>query len=191
MTACRLNADNQRLRELWDGELEHDMDGDPVDLMVQEMPRLRRYAHYLTRNAADADHLSQESLATAIAKVDRWRPGTNMRAWLFTIQRNLFITGLRRARRAPMVYDINAMNDGPGTPPRQEHRLFLQEVKNGIGKLSIEHRQVIDLVVARGLSYEQAAAKVSVPIGTIRSRLSRARDTLKFAFSDDHLGQAV
>lgn len=156
--------------------------GNPVELMVKEMPRLRRYAQYLTRNPADADDLSQESLATAIAKVDLWRPGTNMRAWLFTIQRNLFITWLRRATRAPMVDDPELASSGSSAPPRQEQGLYLQEVEKGFGKLSHEHRQVIDLVVLGELSYEEAAAKIAVPIGTIRSRLSRARETLKYSF---------
>jgi RNA polymerase sigma-70 factor (ECF subfamily) len=155
-------------------------DEDPVSLLVKEMPRLRRYAQYLTRNPAEADDLAQESLATALAKIDLWNHGTNMRAWLFTIQRNLFITAIRRATRAPFIDDPNVIEETAGTPSGQEQNLYLGEVEEVISKLRGDHKEVISLVVFGELSYEQAAAMIAVPVGTIRSRLSRARQALKY-----------
>jgi RNA polymerase sigma-70 factor (ECF subfamily) len=155
---------------------------DILQQIEQEIPRLRRYARYLRREPDHADDLVQECLSRAIAKIDTWQPGTNLRAWLFVILRNCHINEIRRERRFLSIDD-----DTPGTEPTltvpgsQETRVALAEVRNAYLSLSEEHREVLLLVAIEGLQYEEASAILDVPLGTVRSRLSRARQALRQA----------
>jgi RNA polymerase sigma-70 factor, ECF subfamily len=139
-----------------------------------EIPRLRRYARYLSREPDHADDLVQECLVRAIAKVHTWQPGTNLRAWLFVILRNCHINEIRHEQRIePLAEPLLATSGDPETS------LALSEVRTAFLSLSQEHREVLALVVIEGLQYQEAAAILEVPLGTVRSRLSRARDALR------------
>jgi RNA polymerase sigma-70 factor (ECF subfamily) len=156
-----------------------------TDVLVQieqEIPRLRRYARYLRREPDHADDLVQECLSRAIAKVDTWQPGTNLRAWLFVILRNCHINEIRREQRIVSIDDESPAS-GPTltVPGSQETRVALAEVRNAYLSLSEEHREVLLLVAMEGLQYEEASAILNVPLGTVRSRLSRARQALRQA----------
>ena len=133
-----------------------------------EIPRLRRYARALTRNATEADDLVQETLVRAVHKQHLWQPGTDLRAWLFTIMHNQNVNAVRRAIRDNATVDLE---DCSRTLTRQ-----LRELERALGELPEEQRQVILLVGLEGMSYEAAATIMKVPVGTIRSRLSRGRD---------------
>jgi RNA polymerase sigma-70 factor, ECF subfamily len=148
----------------------------------QEIPRLRRYARYLRREPDHADDLVQECLSRAIAKIDTWQPGTNLRAWLFVILRNCHINEIRREQRIVSIDDESPAS-GPTltVPGSQETRVALAEVRNAYLSLSEEHREVLLLVAIEGLQYEEASAILDVPLGTVRSRLSRARQALRQA----------
>ncbi|NJO37085.1 MAG: sigma-70 family RNA polymerase sigma factor [Rhizobiales bacterium] len=151
--------------------------------MEAEIPRLRRYARFLVGNADRADDLVQDCLTRAITKIDSWQPGTNMRAWLFVIMRNGYFNELRRKSRSPIIEDSEAM---PAvTPGNQEAHLALQEVRRAFLQLSEEHREVLLLVAIEGLAYDEAAGIIGVPIGTVRSRASRARAALRQAVDGD------
>lgn len=144
-----------------------------------EIPRLRRYARYLTRDIDQADDLVQDCLTRAIAKIHTWQPGTNLRAWLFVILRNAHISEVRRCIRMPFGTstaedDLRLVISGG-----QEASLELLEVREALDELSMEHREVLHLVAVEGLKYEEAADVLGVPVGTIRSRLSRARSALR------------
>jgi len=145
-------------------------------LVEQEIPRLRRYARALTRNADRADDLVQDTLLRAIAKAHLWQAGTDLRAWLFTVMHNQHVNAVRRAMRDDNTVDIDqslaATTDPTGS--RQLH-----ELDRALGCLPEEQRAVILLVGLEGMSYETAAEVLSVPIGTVRSRLSRGRDALR------------
>jgi len=145
----------------------------------EELPRLRRYARYLARDPDQADDLVQECLLRAIARIDSWEPGTNLRAWLFVILRNIFISELRRAGRAPTEGAIEDEHPGLAVSGRQETRMALVELQKALDMLSSEHREVLLLVAVEGLKYEEAAEVLAVPVGTVRSRLSRARSALR------------
>jgi RNA polymerase sigma-70 factor (ECF subfamily) len=152
------------------------------DLLLRieaEIPRLRRYARHLTRGHDRADDLVQDCLARAIAKRDTWEPGTNLQGWLFTILRNGYISEFRRySRRGPEL----ELAEGDGrcaVKADQEMRLHLQEVAAAFDVLSSEHREVLQLVAIEGLKYEEVAKILGVPVGTVRSRLSRARAALR------------
>jgi RNA polymerase sigma-70 factor, ECF subfamily len=149
-----------------------------------EIPRLRRYARYLARDADRADDLVQECLTRAIAKVDSWTPGTNLRAWLFVILRNCHINEVRRGQRTSLVGEMSSDYEVLPTPASQEAHMNLLEVRDAYLNLSEEHREVLLLVAIEGLQYEEAAEILQVPVGTIRSRLSRARQALRDALDD-------
>jgi RNA polymerase sigma-70 factor (ECF subfamily) len=152
---------------------------DTLQLIEAEIPHLRRYARYIRHEFDHADDLVQECLARAIAKIHTWQPGTNLRAWLFVILRNCHIDEVRRSRRMVSVDDSVADAPSLTTPPDQETRVALSEVRSAFLALSEEHREVLLLVVIEGLQYEEAAAILRTPVGTVRSRLSRARRALR------------
>jgi RNA polymerase sigma-70 factor (ECF subfamily) len=156
-----------------------------LDLIEAEIPRLRRYARYLARDADRADDLVQECLMRAIARVDSWAPGTNLRAWLFVILRNCHINEVRRGQRISLVGETTTDYEVVPTPASQEAYVSLLEVRDAYLNLSEEHREVLLLVAIEGLQYEEAAAILEIPVGTIRSRLSRARQALRDALEGD------
>lgn len=119
----------------------------------------------------------------ALANLQRWQPGTNLRAWLFVILRNIYINGKRRSNRSPIVGDSDCDYANYGNSGNQESRQELLQLQAAFNKLSVEHREVLTLVTIEGFEYEEAATILSIPIGTVRSRLARARITLKGLFN--------
>ena len=154
---------------------------DVFDGIEAEIPRLRRFAMVLARNPDRADDLVQECLTRALTRIDSWKPGTNLRAWLFTILRNVHLNDIRREGRAPFV-----ANPGEGEAEgfkiaSQEADVALRELGQILGCLSSEHRQILMLIAVEGFAYEEAAHICDVPVGTVRSRVSRAREALREA----------
>ena len=149
------------------------------DLIEREIPRLRRYARALTRSADRADDLVQETLLRAVAKAHLWQQGTDIRAWLFTIMHNQYVNMVRRAIREEATIDIEQMSSSlvATTDPTASRQL--RELERALGRLPGDQREVILLVGLEGLSYESAAQILGVPVGTVRSRLSRGRDALR------------
>ena len=148
-----------------------------------EIPRLRRYARHLTRDVDRADDLVQEALMRAVAKVHTWQPGTNLRAWLFAILRNTFISELRHRAREPAS---DRADDHPslGVKGTQDERMALVDLQRAFDRLRVEHREILLLVAIEGLPYDEAAGVLGVPVGTVRSRLSRARTALRAGLGD-------
>jgi RNA polymerase sigma-70 factor, ECF subfamily len=168
-------------------------------LIEGEIPRLRRFARYLARDADAADDLIQECLLRAVTRIDTWEPGTNLRAWLLTILRNVFLTGLRRVRRSPVHIEpdearLSAAQDVVGAKPcESEFGIYLTAVQRAFDRLSEEHREILALVAIEELTYEEAGAVLDIPIGTVRSRLSRARAALRqhMAHKDGKTGRMI
>jgi len=148
-------------------------------LVEREIPRLRRYARALTRNAERADDLVQETLLRAISKRHLWQMGTDLRAWLFTIMHNQHVNLVRRAVRDETAIDIEQVSTSLVAISDPTASRQLRELERAIGCLPEEQRAVILLVGLEGMSYEAAAQILNVPIGTVRSRLSRGRDELR------------
>ena len=149
--------------------------------LVEQIPRLRRYALALTRNAATADDLVQDCLTRALAKVHLWQEGTDLRAWLFTILHNQYDNQVRRAVREGTVV---ALSDTEAKQeltisPNQDKRLELRDLERALAKLPEEQRSALLLVGMECMRYEEVAAVLNVPVGTIRSRLSRGREALR------------
>ena len=154
---------------------------DLLDLLEAEIPHLRRYARYLTRNVDSADDLVQDALVNAISNLSKWQRGTNLRAWLFVIMRNSFISDARRAGRNPAKENFDFATSALGVPANQETAYYLSQLARVFDHLPAEHQEVLSIVVVEGMSYEEAAIVLDVPLGTVRSRLSRARSSLRQA----------
>jgi len=144
-----------------------------------EIPRLRRYARALTHDIITADDLVQDCLTRALGKLHLWQEGTDMRAWLFTILHNQYVNHIRRAVREGAPVGLSESEPLLRRAPPQTKRLELRDLERAIAKLPEEQRTVILLVVLEGMRYEEVAAILDVPVGTIRSRLSRGREALR------------
>ena len=150
-----------------------------IAAMKAEIPRLRRFARYMTRDADYSDDLVQECLTRAIANIESWQPGTNLRAWLFVILKNVFRNDKRRAQH-DMAYRNGLERDAPLVAQAdQHHHLVLSEVQEAFHHLTEDHREVLMLIAVEGLRYEEAAAILNISVGTVKSRLSRARMALR------------
>jgi len=155
------------------------MSTDPAvrDAMLAAVPGLRAYAISLCRNVDRADDLVQETLLRAWGHVDSFQPGTNMSAWLFTILRNAFHSEYRKRRRE--VADSDGVYAASlKSQPEQTSRLQFEEFREALGQLPIDQCEALVLVGASGFSYEQAAEICNCAVGTIKSRVNRARTRL-------------
>jgi RNA polymerase sigma-70 factor (ECF subfamily) len=148
------------------------------EMVEAELPGLRRYAVALLRSGPDADDLVQETVARALDKHELWQPGTNLRAWLFTMMHNLRINGARSRRREGFAISPEIAT-GLSLPATQVGQLTLRDLKRALDALEEGHRAVVLLVGLEGLSYEDVADILELPLGTVRSRLSRARVRLR------------
>ena len=147
------------------------------DSMLGAVPSLRAFAISLSGNVDRADDLVQETLLRAIANIDSFQPGTNMSAWLFTILRNLFRSEYRKRRREVEDAD-GSYAESLKSHPEQNSRLEFQEFRTALSKLPPDQREALILVGASGFSYEEAAAICECAVGTIKSRVNRARTRL-------------
>lgn len=145
-------------------------------LIVHEIPQLRRYARFLVRDPQAADDLVQDTLVRAVAAIDSWQTDSNMRAWLLTIMKNIMRNDFRRARNAH-IYLGHEFDRHPGIAVQgnQEPRVALLDLQRALNELPDEYQQVLLLSALDGLRYEEMAMILDVPIGTVRSRLSRGR----------------
>ncbi len=148
-------------------------------LLEAEIPRLRRYARALTHDVTRADDLVQSCLTRAIAKQHLWQAGTDLRAWLFTILHNQHVNEVRRSVREGVSVAVEGMASVLTVHPNAYASLQLRDLDRAISRLPREQREVVLLVGLEGLRYEEVAAIVKVPVGTVRSRLSRGREQLR------------
>ncbi|BBE72833.1 sigma-70 family RNA polymerase sigma factor [Oharaeibacter diazotrophicus] len=141
------------------------------------IPALRAFARTLVRNPTDADDLVQETLAKGIANAHRFQPGTSLKSWLFTIQRNTFYTSLKiSGREHPGA--AGCVSETCVLPPTQEWSLRGLELREALDRLPPEQREVLILIGVLGVSYEEAAEICGCAVGTIKSRLNRARNRM-------------
>jgi RNA polymerase sigma-70 factor (ECF subfamily) len=150
-----------------------------TDCLEAEIPRLRRYALALTHNRVRADDLIQSCLVRALAKRHLWQEGTDLRAWLFTILHNQHVNEVRRSARGGTHVPVE---DLAAVLPIEENAttaLQLRDLDRTLERLPETQRQVILLVGLEGMRYEEVAKILDIPIGTVRSRLSRGREMLR------------
>ncbi|MBX5459888.1 MAG: sigma-70 family RNA polymerase sigma factor [Steroidobacteraceae bacterium] len=148
-----------------------------TDEMVALVPQMHTFARSLCRDGVRADDLVQEALARALANIERFRPGTNLKAWLFTIVRNEHYSQLRRRKFEAQGVDTDSLPE-PSVPPEHDGDLEVRDLNRALAALSPGQRTALILVSASGFSYEEAAKICGCAVGTIKSRVARARDTL-------------
>ena len=144
--------------------------------IVALIPRLRRYARALVGERARAEDLVQDTLERAWAKLHLFRAGSDLRAWLFTVMHNVHVNQIRAARET-VELDESALEGISGDP--QGDRLEVRDLERALQRLPTEQRQGLPLVALEDMSYDEAARTLGVPIGTVMSRLSRARERLR------------
>jgi RNA polymerase sigma-70 factor (ECF subfamily) len=153
-------------------------------LIIEQIPRLRRYARALTGNAPAAEDLVQDCLERAWNKFHLWQTGSNMRAWMFTIMHNIHVNQVRKAISRPTVVSMADWNDDRGEKPVQEKRIEVLNVGSALAQLPEEQRAVVLLIGLEELSYQEVAKVLDIPMGTVMSRLSRGRERLRKILSD-------
>lgn len=144
--------------------------------LIEHLPRLRRYARALTGDASRADDLIQDTLERALAKLDLWQPGSDLRAWLFTLMHNLFVNQIR-ARRMQETAIEDAL-DEPVSGGQLE-AMAARDIHAALLRLPAEQREVLLLVGLEQFGYAEAAQVLGVPVGTVMSRLARARERMR------------
>lgn len=147
--------------------------------ILDELPRLRRYARAMLGDRVAADDLVQDTLERAWSRITQWRPGSDLRAWLFGIMHNLRVDQLRRGGLATSsLDDADEANDIP-VRPTQTDLLEVMDLESALRQLPDEQREILLLVALEEMSYADIAALLGIPIGTVMSRLSRGRERLR------------
>jgi RNA polymerase sigma-70 factor, ECF subfamily len=146
--------------------------------IADELPRLRRYARALVKNPDRADDLVQDTVVRALEKIHLWQPDTDLRAWLFTLMHNQYVNFVRKSVREGSQCSIEAAYN-LGKLAAQTDNLMLRDFRRALDALSPEQRSVLLLIGMEGLRYEEVADILTIPVGTVRSRLSRARESLR------------
>ena len=149
--------------------------------LAELVPRLRRFAYAICGNPEEGDDLVQTACLKALSRLEQFKPGSRLDSWMFRIIQNTHIDAIRQRQRQGGPVDpeiLEQMSDDGLAAQRNEHRLLLDRVRGAMGALPSEQRAVLALVAIEGYSYKEAAAILETPIGTIMSRLARARARL-------------
>ena len=150
------------------------------DQLASLLPRLRRFAHTLSRDATDADDLTQATIERALRAKDQWQPGTRLDSWAYRIMRNLWVDTARgRTRRAARaVPEEEGLSVGEDPRPGIEAAVDLHRVMAAMERLPDEQREVVALILVEGFGYREVSEMLGVPMGTVSSRLVRGRTAL-------------
>jgi RNA polymerase sigma-70 factor, ECF subfamily len=162
------------------------MNPENAGAIESQIPSLRRYARALSGSADRADDLVQDCLERAVARFEQFEPGTNLRAWLFTILHNIYCSQWRLRRRQGTQVPLKNC-EHLRLPPQQVQSLELRDVYRALLRLSPEHQRILLLAGVEGFSCHEAAQILGVPVGTVKSRLSRARENLRTACCDSNM----
>lgn len=154
------------------------------DELLTHLPRLRRVAHALARNPADADDLLQAAVERALTRRDQWQAGTRLDAWAIRILRNLWIDTVRAQARRRETFVAPDEGDTVGRQGEQEMTVEMHNIGRAMAKLPPEQREVIALVMVEGFAYREAAEILDIPMGTLTSRLVRGREALLGALGE-------
>ena len=147
--------------------------------MAALLPQMRAYARNLTHGDTHlADDLVQDAVVNALQAQHQFTPGTNLKAWLFTILRNRFLTVVGRKHVRAEVGEDD-LSDLAAVPPSQESAVEVREFRRAFARLSVAHREILVLTVLHGLPYQEVATMLRCEVGTVKSRVNRAREQLK------------
>ncbi|MBN8912580.1 MAG: RNA polymerase sigma factor [Rhizobiales bacterium] len=161
--------------------------------MIQLLPRLRRFALALTGDKDKADYLVQDTCERALAHLDQWKPGTSLDSWMYRIAQNIWVDHHRGRRAQGDPRQLDEVENLVGVDGRAvtESRLTLAAVTESIARLPADQQVLVAMVCVEGVSYKEAANILGIPIGTVMSRLSRARQSLYAALTDIPVAAAV
>jgi RNA polymerase sigma-70 factor, ECF subfamily len=152
-----------------------------AEQVEQEIPFLKRAARRWYREKADVEDLVQDTLVQALANAHLWRPGSDLRAWLFTIMRNRFLAGVNRSARSASALKEVAAADPPPATPAAELRLLLRDLGDALRRLPANQRSAVLLIGVQEKSYDEAAQTMGVTVAAVRCHLARGRDRLRTA----------
>jgi RNA polymerase sigma-70 factor (ECF subfamily) len=150
-----------------------------VEAVLREVPRLRRYAVALLADRSRADDLVQDTLERALSRLHLWQSGTDMRRWLFTIMHNLHVNAVRRAIRRGSESPIDDAEERLVQNPSQPDSIAVRDLGRALQMLPTDQSEVLILVALEGMAYREVAQVLDIPLGTVMSRLSRARQALR------------
>lgn len=150
-----------------------------VEAVLREVPRLRRYAVALLADRGRADDLVQDTLERALSRLHLWQNGTDMRRWLFTIMHNLHVNQVRRSIRRGNEAQIDDVQDRLVQSASQTDSIVVRDLTRAMQELPSEQIEVLVLVALEGMAYREVAEVLDIPLGTVMSRLSRARQSLR------------
>ncbi len=153
--------------------------------LITAMPRLKKFAWKLTRNDANADDLLQSTVLRAMEKKHLFQEGSNVFSWSSKIMYNLFVTDYRRKVKFESQYDPEPYLEKKKANVDHDDMMMMQEVGEAMKQLSDEHREILIMVTVQGMKYDEASEKLNIPVGTVRSRLSRARNILMDLLEND------
>jgi RNA polymerase sigma-70 factor (ECF subfamily) len=147
--------------------------------LINEMGKLRKFAQRLTKNAHNAEDLLQSTMLRALEKKESFQNETNLFSWTSKIMFNLFASGHRQKRKFETQYDPQHYIDQVSVSSTQEAAVDLITVNESMKQLSTEHREILLMISAKGMSYEEVSTALKIPAGTVRSRMNRARNHLQ------------
>ncbi|MCC6597999.1 MAG: sigma-70 family RNA polymerase sigma factor [Alphaproteobacteria bacterium] len=147
--------------------------------LIEEMGRLGKFARRLTGNTCDAEDLLQSTVLRAMEKKHLFQEDSNLFSWSSKIMFNIFVSGYRRKVKFETQYDPETVIGNEAVAPAQEIKMTFKDVESAMGRISNDHREVLMMVCVNGMEYTAASAALGIPIGTVRSRLSRARESLQ------------
>lgn len=155
-----------------------DSNPDLRDQLAALLPRLRRFGRTLARHREDADDLVQIALERALTRTEQWQPGTRLDSWMFRIMQNAWIDETRARERRQQTFVPEEEGEQVGVSPT-DAQIDALAVRKAVAQLGDDHRAVVGLVLVEGLAYAEAAEVLGVPVGTVTSRLARAREALQ------------
>lgn len=156
--------------------------------LVGQTERLRKFALKLCGNSADADDLLQNTVLRGLEKQDLFMEGTDLGKWLSKVMFNLFVSDYRRKVKFETQYDVEDLINNRAVAAAQMDHMALRQVDDAMATLSADHRAILISVCVKGMKYEEVAEILNIPVGTVRSRLFRARENLKLAMEDKQSG---
>lgn len=156
--------------------------------LVQEMGNLRKFALKLTRDTHEAEDLLQSTLLRACEKQHLFRPDTSLYSWMSKIMYNLFVSDYRRKSKFQTQYDPDNYLQNLSVEADQEIKVTFLKVNEAMKKISAIHRQILVMICVNGMPYEEVAETLKIPVGTVRSRLSRARESLQALLEKSDIG---
>lgn len=147
--------------------------------LLDETEKLRKFAYRLTQNMPDAEDLLQSTIVRALEKKHLFQDDTNLFSWTSKIMFNLFVSAYRRKTKFETKYDPENYIESERVEPTQEIKMELQEVTTAMKSLSEDHQEILTMVCVKGMQYADVSETLKIPVGTVRSRLSRAREALE------------